>query len=268
MGATRALGGQTAEDYLNGTLLQLELGGRSGYLIRPTGTQDLERRWVWIVPHWLGLSDESGVVQHRFYIESLLAKGLCVAGIDVGVTFGSPAGAQVFQRFYEMLTGTFNLNDRCRMIAQSNGGLIACAWAFRHPAAVDRIFGIYPVVDYFTWPPGGLTQVAAEAEPGLGYQVDVDDLRSRANEFNPIDNLAPLVAEGVQLFLIHGDDDQLVPLASNSMELQSRYQILGGECTLKVLAGVGHGGSVVYDQVRAVRFLLESWADMSSGMRE
>ena len=235
--------------------MSLRVAGRNAYVLQPYGRPDSQRRWAWIAPSWLGLPDDLGVVQHRFYAEALLARGFHVAGIDLGYTFGSPRGAEVCQEFYTTVRGVFGLSDRVRLLVQSNGGLIGYAWAFRHANVVDRIFGIYPVIDYFTWPPGGPAQIIADAEPGLGYEISVDELRSRPGEFNPIENLAPLATSGVEIFHVHGDRDELVPLEPNSIELQRRYRALGGRCEIEILPGVGHGGQRVLDSVRGIEFL-------------
>jgi pimeloyl-ACP methyl ester carboxylesterase len=247
---------ETDGSYLNGSLSPLRVAQRAAYVIRPKSVPDLHRRWVWIAPHWLGLPDELGVVQHRFYVEALLARGFHVAGIDVGVTFGSPRGAEVCQEFYLTAVSRLGLSDRVRLLVQSNGGLIGYAWAFRHANLVDRIFGIYPVLDFFTWPPGGVAQIISDAEPGLGYDLSVDDLQTRSGDFNPLENLAPLARAGVAIFHVHGDRDELVPVERNSIEVQRRYRAIGGRCEVDVLPGVGHGGQRVLDSVRGAEFLL------------
>jgi pimeloyl-ACP methyl ester carboxylesterase len=44
----------------------------------------------------------------------------------------------------------------------------------------------------------------------------------------------------VPLFAIHGDSDEVVPLAANSGLLRSRYAALGGQMQLVVPPGQGH----------------------------
>jgi pimeloyl-ACP methyl ester carboxylesterase len=259
--------GKNEPVFRNGTLSDLKVAGRAAYLISPNGTPDPKRRWVWIAPSWLGnhLSGGAGAgkdeVSHQFYVESFLAKGLHVAGVDVGTSCGSVPGVEVCQKFYELLTEKYRLNKRARLIGQSNGGLIMYAWAWRHPREVDRIFGIYPVTDMRTWP--GLDKVAGKGPnvlplPELGYQMTVKELAARLKEFNPIDNLKPLADAGVRIFHLHGDQDTLVPIGPNSEELVRRYRALGGKVELEVVKGAGHRpGPDFYQSPRAVAFLLE-----------
>jgi pimeloyl-ACP methyl ester carboxylesterase len=239
--------------YRGGELIELRVGPRAGYLVRPTGRVDPTKRWVWIFPYWLGVDDANGRLHHRSYVEELLAKGFHVAGVDVGTSCGSPAGAAVCHEFYTLLTHDHGLNPRARLIVQSNGGLIGYAWAFRHPDRVDRIGGIYPATDFRTWP--GLANVLAYPEKGLGYDLTPAQLSERAAEFNPIDNLAPLAKAGVKVLHVHGDKDALVPMAANTTELVRRYRGLGGEAEAVVLPGLVHGGAPFYESRRLIEFL-------------
>ena len=76
-----------------------------------------------------------------------------------------------------MLREKYALNRRARVLGQSNGGLIAYAWAFRHPDCVDRIGGICPATDFRTWPT--LPNVVAFPERGLGYDLTHERLAAR-----------------------------------------------------------------------------------------
>ncbi len=245
-----------AVTYENGTLAKLSVAGRDAYLLRPKGPVDNARRWIWIAPFWLGIGNDKGTVEHRFYVERALAKGFHVAGIDVGTSCGSPASAKVNQAFYERLTSEFALNRKARLIGQSNGGLIAYAWAFRHPESVDRIFGIYPATDFRTWP--GLDKVITYPPAGLGYDLTLDQLTRRAAEFNPIDNLAPLAKARVKILHVHGDQDTVVPAGPNSETLLARYKTLGGQADLITVPGIGHQvNKAFYECAPASAFLLE-----------
>src|SRR4051812_11556847 len=141
------------QNYANGIVDAIRFEGSRGYLIRPTKASDPKRRWILISPLWLAFNSPTwGNSTMRFYVEGALAAGISVAGLDVGTTCGSPKGAELYQRFYLWLVRTYDLNRKVRLIAVSNGGLIAYAWAFRHAQHVDRILGIYPATDMRTWP--------------------------------------------------------------------------------------------------------------------
>ncbi len=245
---------RVAGTYQSGKLIELRVHGRMAYLVEPTGKVDREKRWVWTFPFWLSINDGHGRLQHRFYVDKLLAAGFHVAGIDVDTSCGSPTAADVCQEFFQLLVREHGLNRRARLIVQSNGGLIGYAWAFRHPDCVDRIAGICPATDFRTWP--GLPNVVAFPTRGLDYGLSLEQLAARVQEFNPIDNLRPLAAAGVKILHIHGDQDDLVPLPANSLELAARYKKLGGSAQIVVIKGLGHGGTPLYESTPLISFLL------------
>jgi len=251
-----------AGTYKGGDLVELGAGGRIAYLIKPTGKVDPQKRWVWDFPFWLAIKDGFGSVAHRHYVEELLAAGFHVAGVDVGPSNGSPAAADVCQEFYELLVSKHGLHKQVRVLAHSHGGLIAYGWAFRHPQCVDRIAGMCPATDFLTYPT--LPNVVAGSIKGLDYGLSLEDLKRRAGEFNPIDNLAPLAKVKVKILHLHGDADTLVPTNANSKELARRYRELGGEAEIVLLKNLGaeransrgHDGLELYESAALLKFLL------------
>lgn len=249
-------------EYEHGTVVPLRCLGTVGVIIKPKGKVDPDRRWIWDSNLFLALNwTDAGGVVHRYPLEKALERGFHVVGIDVGASLGSPAGAGIYQKFYELLLTKYGLNRRARMIGHSNGGLITLGWAFRHPEQVDRILGIFPATDLRSWPgverafgPGQITPA------GLAYELDdsdKDELAVRLKKHNPIDNLEPLARAGVKIYHIHGTADDVVPIGPNSEEFARRYRELGGSMQLEVVEGGKHGGPEFYRSPRAVEFLLE-----------
>jgi pimeloyl-ACP methyl ester carboxylesterase len=251
-----------AGTYSGGDLAELRVRDRLAYLIKPSGKIDPQKRWLWDFPFWLAINDGFGNVAHRYYVEKALAAGFHVAGIDVGPSCGSPAAAEVCQEFYEQLVSKHGLHKRARVLAHSNGGLIAYGWAFRHPTCVDRIAGMCPATDFRTYPT--LANVVTGPTKGLDYALPLDELDRRAGEFNPIDNLLPLAKAGVKILHLHGNRDTLVPTNSNSTELARRYREFGGEAEIILLKDLGagransrgHDGPELYDSAALLKFLL------------
>jgi predicted esterase len=252
--ARRMIPTSIAGTYQTGNLIEHQVHGRKAYVLKPTGRIDPQKRWAWTFPFWLAVNDGFGNVQHRFYVEKLLAAGFHVAGIDVGTSCGSPSAAAVCHEFYQFLVEHYELAPRARLIGQSNGGLIAYAWAFRHPQCVDRIAGILPATDFRTWP--GLANLTTFPERGLEYGLTLPQLQARVADFNPIDNLRPLAASGVKILHLHGDHDDVVPIAANSLELADRYRKLGGSTKAIVLKGLRHGGTEFYESQPFIEFVL------------
>jgi pimeloyl-ACP methyl ester carboxylesterase len=232
------------DHYDNGSLHRLDVAGTVGYVLTPDGPEDPNKRWVWICPMQAAVPWDLfdwGIFQ-QWYVEELLAKGFHVVGCDIGPSCGSPAGAEVFHGFYEKLMSQYKLNPKARLTGQSNGGLIAYCWAFRHPELVDRIAGIMPATDLSSWP--GYDRLCPPNEivaEGISYGVKCEDWSSMEREFSPIDNLEPLAAHGVKIYHVHGDVDKIVPIEENTYELRDRYQSLGGDITVEVILGGEHG---------------------------
>jgi hypothetical protein len=116
-----------AGTYQDGRLVVLRVRDRNAYIIKPIGKVDPQRRWVWIFPFWLGINDGHGRLHHKLCVETYLAAGFHVAGIDVGTSCGSPAAAEVCDEFYRKLRSEYGLAPRARLEVQSNGGLIGYA---------------------------------------------------------------------------------------------------------------------------------------------
>lgn len=252
--AVKMIPTKIAGTYRGGTLAELRVRDRMAYVVKPTGSVDPQKRWLWEFPFWLGINDGFGNLQHRNYLEKALAAGFHVAGVDVGPSCGSPAAADVCQEFYERVVADYGLAKRSRIMGQSHGGLIAYGWAFRHPTCVERVAGICPATDFRSWPT--LPNVVAFPVKGFDYGFSLKELSDRVAEFNPVDNLAPLAKAGVKILHIHGDQDTLVPMAENSTTLARRYDELGGSAQIVVLPGLGHGGQELYQSEPFLNFLL------------
>ena len=184
--------------------------------------------WVWYAPT---LADMPGDAEEWMF-QRFLDAGLAIAGVDVGESSGSPSGRALYSLLYEELVERRGFCKKACMLARSRGGLMLYNWAAEHADCVACIAGIYPVCNPTSYP--GLDK-ACEA-----YGVTAEQLTAALSEHNPVDRLAPLAAAGVPIFHIHGDVDELVPLAVNSGLLAERYREMGGPIELVVPVGQGH----------------------------
>jgi pimeloyl-ACP methyl ester carboxylesterase len=217
-------------EWFGGIRTDLSLDPHAGFvLLSKAGLATERRAWVWYAPTFTGRLPGQ---RHAWIIERLLGAGIALAGVDVGESYGSPAGRQAFSRFYEAVTEQFGLSRRVALLGQSRGALMAYNWAAERPECVAGIAGIYPVCDLACWPG---VETACKA-----YGLSPEELRSRLPEHNPIDRLAPLAAADIPVFHIHGDVDQLIPLDRHSGVVAERYRALGGCMDLEVVPGKGH----------------------------
>jgi len=225
----------------------LQVQGRPAFVIEPVAAAAGPRSWVWYAPT-LG----SGLPgkQETWMFQRLLAAGVAIAGVDVGESYGSPAGREIFQDLYTQLTKERGFSPRPVLLARSRGGLMHYGWAADHPHCVAGIAGIYPVGNLASYP--GLDRAAP------AYGLTSTELSQQLATFNPIDRLAGLAAAGVPLLHLHGDHDKVVPLEENSGLLDTRYREAGGTMELIVVPGGGHtGDSSWFESERLTRFMIE-----------
>lgn len=215
-----------------------EINGHSAFLCtspQPATPARAHRPWVFYAPTFS--SDKWATrglpgIEEKWMFDQFVAAGISVAGIDVGESYGNPAGRALFTALYDELVRRRNFSAKAALLARSRGGLMLYNWAAEHPAAVACIAGIYPVGDLRSYP--GLEKACS------AYHLTAAELESRLADHNPIDRLASLAKAKVPLFHIHGDVDTVVPLELNSGELIARYRRLGGIATLVIPPGKGH----------------------------
>jgi len=215
------------------TRLDFAVGAAGGFVILPAEDATAEgNRWIWYAPTFIHEPHPLPKPLHAWYLEPILEAGVAVAGVDVGESWGSPAGRATFTEFHRIVTEQFSLAREAILMPQSRGGLMHYNWAAEHPDCVRCIGGIYPVCDV-TRP----IRIDTVAKP---YGLTPSQLLEQLDQHNPLDRLAPLAAAGVPILHVHGAQDEPVPLESNSAELVRRYRDLGGAAELIVIEGKGH----------------------------
>jgi pimeloyl-ACP methyl ester carboxylesterase len=205
-----------------------EVSGCPAFLVRPKDVPaDSRTPWVWYAPVLGNPSPNPGWMAQQW-----LAKGIGIAGINVGESMGNPRGRQIFTAFWQRLTTHYNMSPKACLLAQSRGGLMHYNWAAENPSRVACIAGIYAVCDLRCYPK---LKRAAEA-----YGLSEAEMEAQLAKHNPIDRLTPLAAAHVPILHIQGDVDKAVPLDKNSGEMDRRYRALGGQMKLIVVPGKGH----------------------------
>ena len=184
--------------------------------------------WVWYAPTLPGLPGDA----EKWMFERFTHAGIAIAGIDVGESYGSPAGRALYSALYRELTTNRGFAPKPVMLGRSRGGLMTLAWAVENADKVAGFAGIYPVCNLASYP--------GVAKASGAYGMTSEELSAKLAEHNPIDRLAALAKAGVPLFSIHGDVDKVVPLDANSGEMRKRYEALGGKMQLLIPPGQGH----------------------------
>ena len=229
--ALLVLTGRVIADQPELTYERYTLGENEAFLLAPAepAKTDLGKPWVWYAPTFhkkLPNTRDEG-----WMIERLHAKGIAVAGIDVGESMGNPEGRAVFQKLYEHMVEQ-GYSTKPVLLARSRGGLMLYNWAVEHPDSVAGVAGVYPVCNLLSYP--GLKRAAK------AYGMTEAELKEHLDKHNPIDRLAPLAKAKVPVYHIHGDNDKVVPLEDNSALLAKRYKALGGPATVEIIKDGGH----------------------------
>jgi hypothetical protein len=227
---------------------RLSIEGHDAFMLQPEGGADEGGRpWVWYAP----TLDKHPGAEEVWMFDQFTAKGIAIAGVNVGESYGSPQGVALFTALYEHLTTQYGWAGKPALLARSRGGLMLYNWAAVNGDRVGCIAGIYPVCNLASYP--GFDQ-AAEA-----YGLTPDALAQRVDEFNPIDRLAPLASSDVPIYHVHGDADEVVPLEANSAIINERYDALGGRMMLEVIPGGGHDvQSFWFENQSLVDFVIEN----------
>lgn len=220
------------------------VSGRTAFLIPAKVEPDKVKGWVWYAPTLPNLPGK----EERWMFEKFLASGISIAGIDVGESFGSPAGRAQFTALYDEMTSRRGYSTKPVLLGRSRGGLMTLSWAAENPDKVGGFAGIYPVCSLASYP--GVANAAG------AYGLSSAQLQARLSEHNPVDRLAGLAKAKVPLFAIHGDIDKVVPLEANSGLMKERYAAMGGSMELLVPKSQGHNMWVGFFQCEElVRFV-------------
>lgn len=207
-----------------------ECAGRPAFILWPKPELRSEPQpWIFYAPTLAPYPDEAEKWMHQQFLDA----GVAVAGIDVGEAYGSPDARKLFESFYAELTGKRGLAKRPCLLGRSRGGLWVSSWAADHPERFAGLAGIYPVFDWRTYP--GIENAAP------AYGLTAEALEQQAAELNPISRIERLAKAKLPVFIIHGDQDTVVPLKENSAAFAEAYQRVGAEGAIKLVIAEGQG---------------------------
>lgn len=187
------------------------------------------RPWVFYAPTLAGYPDAHESWMHQ----QLLDAGIAIAGINVGEAYGSPVAFEFFDALHdEMIKRGFD--SKPVFLGRSRGGLWVSSYAIARPDRVAAIAGIYPVFDFTTYP--GIDRAAG------AYGLTPDELKDSAKKLNPIVRANELANAKIPVYIIHGNDDVVVPIRENSAAFRKAYTSSGAGhlITLQRVDGQGH----------------------------
>ena len=236
--APRTLKAQAESQEFGATRVDFAVSGGNGFVIKPNHpSAGPLKPWVWYAPTFVKATPQMGRYPNAsldWLFTRLLDKGIWIAGVDVGESWGNARGRKAYTVFYKRVRKEYALSPHPCLLAQSRGGLMLYNWAVEHPRDVGCIAAIYPVTNLEGWPDLGGEKIQR------AYGTNEAQLRKHLSKNNPIDRLAPLARARVPIFHIHGDADKVVPLEQNSLDFARRYNDLGGKAEVEIVHGKGH----------------------------
>ena len=237
---------RTLADPLTCEYACLDIAGRRAFLIQSQGKPPrFPIPWVWYAPTLIGSLPDS---HHRWMFSQFLANGIAVAGLDIGETWGNSRDCKTYSAFHEKLRIDYGLSKRPCLLAQSRGSLILYNWAAENPDQVGCIAGIYPICDLRSFSRSNIQTV---------FHMSGAELDWFFRLHNPVDRLLPLARAGVPIFHLHGDSDEITPIAQNSLEPAKRYRRFGGTMEVHIVSGKGHEvGAEFFQSRRLVEFII------------
>src|SRR5262249_4918902 len=134
-----------AQDALPKTPEKFELNGHNAYFYAAP-KQAHGKPWVWYFPTLKAIP----LVIRRAYFEGFLNAVIGIAGYELGEVRGAPDSTAQFTQFYDEMVKR-GWSSKPILLGQSRGGLMALAWAMRHPEKAQAFVGIYPVCNLQTW---------------------------------------------------------------------------------------------------------------------
>jgi hypothetical protein len=153
---------------LSGEVFEVE--GHTAFLIaaEPPRTG---KPWVWYAPTLPAYPGK----EERWMFEQFVAGGISIAGIDVGESYGSPAGRKLFTALHGEMTRR-GYSQKPVLLGRSRGGLMTLSWAVENPEKVGGFAGIYPVCNVASYP--GISKAAP------AYGMSAEELEMDLAEHN------------------------------------------------------------------------------------
>ena len=228
-------------------ILDSTLNGRDFKIVfpeRPNGNRD----WIWRARFW-GHEPQTDL--------ALLDQGIHVAYIDVAGLFGNEEAIGIWDEFYALATGEFQLNHEVVLEGMSRGGLIVYNWANRNAEKVACIYADAPVCDFKSWPMGrGKGSGSEQASKACLEQYGFTQEQALDYKGNPVDHMDNIARAQVPILHVVGDADKVVPVSENTGLLKARLNELGWDLEVINKPGVGHHPHSLEDPKPIVEFIL------------
>ncbi|MBQ7720379.1 MAG: alpha/beta hydrolase [Clostridia bacterium] len=236
----------TQSTWKNHQKIDFKVDGRESFIVVPK-TPRPDHRWVWRA-EFFGAFDSVDT--------ALLEKGWYLAYHKCSDMYGCPESVEMFRKFQETVTESFDLYPKAVLFGFSRGGLYSFNYAAKYPSCVSALYLDAPVLDIRSWPGGignGTPAVKEWKECLKWYNLDEDSAKSFNG--NPLDKVSAVASAGIPLIIVAGDADTVVPPAENAYIMDKKYRAAGGVCELISKPGCDHHPHSLTDPSPVVNFI-------------
>lgn len=172
----------------------------------------------------------------------MVRRGYHLAYIRLSDKYGCPWAVQRMRMFHEYLTRERGLGAHPVLIGFSRGGLYAVNFALSCTERVGKLYLDAPVLDVLSWPGGCGRGVGAEREWReclACYGATEATIQSNV-QARPVKRGAELARLGIQLAMVIGGADDLVPFEENGRPFADAFAAAGGLLLLNIKPSCGH----------------------------
>ena len=225
-----------------------EFMGRKAKVVTPKKAA-IGHPWVWRA-RFFGHEPQADI--------ALLERGFHIAYCDVAELFGNDESMEIWNGFYQLLTGA-DLSPKAFMEGMSRGGVYIYRWAAKYPERVNGVYADAPVLDLKSWPGGkgtgkGSPSVWETFKKDYGFKTEEEALAFKGN---PVDLAEEIAQTGIPMLHVVGDADKVVPVAENTTVFEERVNAAGGLINVIHKPGVGHHPHSLVNPQPIVSFILE-----------
>lgn len=155
-----------------------------------------------------------------------------------GQNMGNPAGCACAHKAFEYIKLMYNVEDKCLVVGNSMGGLLALNYANNYRNDILGCFLLYPVIDLKGQAWDNPWNDRCKSNITTFYLMEEDDVYEEkcTYGFNPYKNNYA----GIPIFIWHGEQDALVSPETSKQFAQLQNQN-GGSVYLRMVDELGHG---------------------------
>lgn len=155
-----------------------------------------------------------------------------------GQNMGNPGGCACAHKAFEYIKHIYNVDDRCLVVGNSMGGLLALNYANNYRGDVMACFLLYPVIDLKRQAWENPWNDRCKSNITSFYNMEEKDVWDDkcVYGYNPYNNNYC----GIPIFIWHGASDVVVN-PETSKSFASNQNSAGGSVYLRMVDGLGHG---------------------------